>query len=125
MIEKYDIVIYPRHLFVAMERDKEEVKEKFLNEDEEPFSLEDLSTDTTDAFTYKLVLEKGTLDYGVLVMLTKTATVDIYVHEAVHCATAVFKQIGIMLDEDNDEPLAYFIQFLFRCINKAAAKLKE
>ncbi|MDO5764578.1 MAG: hypothetical protein Q4P84_02605, partial [Elusimicrobiales bacterium] len=73
MIEKYDMVIYPRHLFVAMERDKEEVKEKFLNEDEEPFSLEDLPTDTTDAFTYKLVLEKGTLDYGVLVMLTKTA----------------------------------------------------
>jgi hypothetical protein len=45
------------------------------------------------------------------------ASPSIMAHQAVHIANHVFKQCGIMLDVDNDEPQAYLIGWIVKQIS--------
>lgn len=48
-----------------------------------------------------------------IVIYTETIDKGLLVHESVHAANVLFKEIGHALDLDNDEPQAYLVEWIF------------
>ncbi|RIV23617.1 hypothetical protein DYU11_11590 [Fibrisoma montanum] len=78
------------------------------------------------------VLEKP--EYDAYVMFQKDemvlhikpdASIGIIAHETVHIVNHVFKQCGILLDVDNDEPQAYLTGWVANQIYKAIHERKQ
>ena len=46
------------------------------------------------------------------------------VHEIIHHATCTFKEIGIVIEHGQDEPFAYYVEYILRKCLKAMAKRK-
>lgn len=50
----------------------------------------------------------------VVVAMTKASKLEHLIHECVHVMSLVFKNRGIKGDWNNDEPMAYFIEWVFK-----------
>lgn len=116
IIDRYDMNIYPRKLWVATGWGKE------LNSKFETFGGGELDdfTETCAAATYK-VTDKRTGYYGLLIAFNKpekmkgSEIVKNISHECVHVMTGVFEATGIKPDADNDEPMAYLVGWAAEC----------
>ena len=56
--------------------------------------------------------------YSYVLYLPEDVPDDIVVHECVHLCNFILNDFGVLLDPDNDEPMAYLIQYLFNEVKK-------
>lgn len=123
IIDKYDMNIYPRKLWVATGWGKE-ITSKFKYRD--GCELDDC-TKTCDAVTYD-VQNKISKSYGILIVffdserMGGSKLVGNISHECVHAMTGVFMATGIKPDADNDEPMAYLVGWAAECCWKTLQK---
>lgn len=122
-IFEFDPVIYPFKVHVSKEFDVELLKKRYKAMDAEnnpkPITDEFDVNDTTTARTIELLYDKKGRDmWGYLVLLYKDDyTSGQLAHEAVHVANMYLQQLGFTTPAAyNDEPYAYFVQWVTDCI---------
>ena len=113
-IYQFDPQIYPRNLWVSVGASVEELQEKFGKED----IKEDLD-DSYYAETYP-VQQKETLLGGVLIRFQdlKAMTPENMAHEATHAALEIFDCCDCRIDVENQEPFAYLVGWIVKCIEE-------
>ena len=63
------------------------------------------------------------VEKGIVIWISSVDLVGCLVHESIHAANFLFRQKGIMASNENDEPLAYFTQWIFEnCYKKIKRK---
>ena len=121
-IYEFDPVLYPFPIHVTKDFDKEELKNiyKILDdsENEVPITDEFDASETTTARVVNVVDAKsGSMFYLVLCFRPEEIGAGISAHEAVHLANAYLQCLGFSCPSSyNDEPYAYFVQWVTNCI---------
>lgn len=101
MIEKkYKIPLYSGELIIS--------SFKNIKDAELKYGLENV--DGMDAFTFKKLNEKGVRDF--YMVFDENPKIPYIAHEAVHITNMVFDNSCIELDIVNDEPYAYFLEWV-------------
>ena len=110
----FDPQIYPRRLWVSVGASIEELQERFGKEDVK----EDLD-DSYYAETYA-VQQKEPLLGGVLIRFQdlKSMSPGNIAHEATHAAIEIFDYCDCRIDVKNQEPFAYLVGWVVRCIEE-------
>ena len=126
MVDRYDLTIYPCKLWVCTDFKEFKKRFRYENSDKEIEAIQDNCL----AVTYSLLVEKGTKDLGVAVVvlpnlknLGGSKIVEVISHEASHVATIMFEWLGIRLDVNNDEPYPYLLGYIASCIWKTVSKI--
>ena len=121
-IYEFNPVLYPFSIHVTKDFDKEELKRiyKTLNasDQEVPITDEFDAQDTTVARVVNVIDEKsGKMYYLVLCYRPDVIGAGNAAHEAVHLANAYLQYLGFSSPAAyNDEPYAYFVQWVTNCI---------
>lgn len=121
-IYEFDPVLYPFPIHVTKEFDVEELKSiyKALNasDEEVPITDEFDVSETTVARVVNVVdAESGKMYYLVLLCRPNLIGAGNAAHEAVHLANAYLQYLGFGSPAAyNDEPYAYFVQWVTNCI---------
>lgn len=129
MILEYDPAIYPTRLWVCdvhtTAKEKNDNFYAFNVNDEIVAFEEEEDFGTTNANVCK-VKSKKTGWCGVLITLIRNVEGDVYAHEAVHACDALFEKLGIKCDSfDDDEPRAYYVQWVVRMTMKAVKEFRK
>ena len=119
MIKSYELMIYPRKLFVSVGYDEDEIRSSFVESDGKALSFEDIDIDLIDGLTVTEVKEVKGRDLGVLIIIKDPEDLSVLVHESAHAANSICEQFGMKIQPDNDESYCYLIQFIFKCVNEA------
>jgi hypothetical protein len=117
-VHEFDFCIYPRKLFIAVGKNPCSLKDMFLYINGEEFDLKDEKLNTAAAYTCSVELKKdGKL--GVLVWFPNRSSMSARycAHEAVHAALEVCGDIGVEVHFDNQEPLAYLVDYVVHCMD--------
>ncbi len=114
-IYKFDPVVYPRKLYVARGSDVEVLHKYFVQRDGSVIGFGD---DADNPSVCSVIPCMSTVDgkFGVLVLMRGDMGVSDVSHEAVHVAMGVFRDIGSYVDADNQEPFAYLVGWVAKCI---------
>ena len=101
--------IYPRMLYVIKGSNKNKViTDNFVGRDGRTnLIVED--DDTSTGSRMWSVRERFTGKLGFLVQLKRVNNTSELAHEATHVAFELFRDIGAVADEDNQEPFAYLV----------------
>jgi hypothetical protein len=60
---------------------------------------------------------------GIMIWIESSKFIGALAHESVHAAKFLFYQKGVTASNENDEPLAYLVQFIFEnCYKKIKGK---
>lgn len=114
MIHEFDLVIYPRKLWITYDATPEELNEKFPSGDY--FGNRFKDEEGYYGITYRTADKdnKG----GVLIRFDgkeDSMSPSSMIHEAIHAAGHICKYVGIVADFDNDEAFAYLAGFIVKC----------
>lgn len=105
--KRIKVPIYNTFIFVGFYDDSEELNKKYGTD----------STHTTDAICW------GSIG-GTAVFFNKNKISQrVIAHECVHIVNYIFKEKGIKLDLNNDEPQAYLMDWVFNEVNKTLTNL--
>lgn len=121
-IYEFDPTIYPINVHVTKDFDEDELKEiyKVLDSDNKVVDATDefSNTDDTTARVVNVVESvSGKIRYLVLLFRPKVIGAGTAAHEAVHIANAYLQYLGFSCPSAyNDEPYAYFVQWVTNCI---------
>ena len=112
-IYQFDPQVYPRRLWVSVEATTEELQQKFRKDD-----IKDMD-DSYYAQTI-CVQQKEPLLGGVLVRFQdlKAMSLGNIAHEATHAALEIFDYCDCRIDVANQEPFAYLVGWIVRCIDE-------
>lgn len=113
-IYEFDPVIYPRKLWVAT-GNMEEVLSNFEYTDGTPITLKEKGF---FGVTVGFLTDKKHEKLGVLVYLRHIERPAQAMHEAIHAANKIFRDLGITFNLDEDEHYAYFVSWICECIDK-------
>ncbi len=61
---------------------------------------------------------------GIVIWIEENTLLGCLVHECVHAAKFLFKQKGVISSNENDEPLAYLVQWIYENCEKKIKKRK-
>lgn len=115
-IHEFDPQIYPRKLWVSINPSMADINEFFDNKDGyiKPFE------DSCDADCWHTGTKQPDVKGGVFVRFQskRVMTADNIAHEATHLALMIFEYIGGKVDAENQEPFAYLVGWIVKCINK-------
>lgn len=113
ILRKFDLVIYPIPVYVAVDCSDEFLSKKFKEEFKE--------------MDPKLGAAVYTLDDCILIRFRHSDCMDIRFisHEATHAALYVFDYIGCEVDIDNQEPLAYLIDCISNFCDIVKKSIKD
>lgn len=117
-VYQFDPQIYPRKLWVAVGVPTEELNEKFVDE------IKDMD-DSNDAETLP-IQQKEPLLGGVLVRFEnlKSMRPDNIAHEATHAALEIFDYVDARIQYDNQEPFAYLVGWVVKCIDEVKTAMQ-
>ncbi len=129
MILEFDPAIYPTRLWICdVHTTAKEKNDNFygFNENNEVVEFDDKEyLGTTNADVCKVKSKKNGW-YGVLIVLVRNVEGDVYAHEAVHACDALFERLGIKCATfDDDEPRAYYVQWVVRMAMKAVREFRK
>lgn len=112
-IYQFDPQIYPRRLWVSVGASTEELQRKFGKKD-----INDMD-DSYYAET-QTVQQKEPLFGGVLVRFQdlKAITPETISHESTHAALEIFDYCDCRIDIENQEPFAYLVGWIAKCIEE-------
>lgn len=115
MIKEYNLIPYPRKLWIVKNEDFEKIQSKFsiLSDDVESI-LEDL--DDMDAFV--ITCRKDRYE-GYLVFINGECDDSILVHEALHVSLTLFADCSMEISPNMDqEPLCYLTEYIFKLLTE-------
>ena len=121
-IYEFDPVLYPFPIHITKEWDIAEMKNKYSaldsNDKEVAITDEFEPTQETTARVINVIDAKsGKMYYLVLLFRPEDCGAGISAHEAVHLANAYLQFLGFSCPSAyNDEPYAYFVQWVTNCI---------
>lgn len=121
-IYEFDPAIYPFPIHITKDFEKEDLKEKYKTLDAEdkevPITDEFDKQEPTTARVVNVVDAKnGEMYYLVLLFRPEVIGAGIAAHEAVHLANVYLQYLGFSNPAAyNDEPYAYFVQWVTNCI---------
>ena len=123
-IHEFDLTPYDLKLWVVKGGSPQSLSDKFCFKDgkstNEYFDVEYSSGITSD-----IVMDKESMDYGVVVWLRNGSKPYTYSHEACHVALMVFDYVGASVSADNQEPYAYFQAYIYKCIELVMKNKKQ
>ena len=119
MVYQFDLKIYPRMLWVALESSPEEIQTKFGLE--MPESYFKGGATTTSLITHTESGYNGILIFSGESSLNKNHTA----HESFHAALEIAKSIGMNFSFEDQEPMAYLVGFVAECIEQAEFTLEQ
>ena len=113
----FDPQVYPRKIWVAVGGDIGTLQASFCQNDGEQLDFKDV--DKYGAST-TAVTEKDTGLFGELIWFPKKPDMrfDYIAHEATHAAIDIFDDCGCRIDAENQEPFAYLVGWIAKCINE-------
>lgn len=114
-IHEFDPCIYPRKLWVIKGGTLEGIREQMIVSDK----LE-IDPDEQGAVTFPATLKKTGL-YGYCVWFPSAKDIrrgDWIAHEATHVALSIFSDIGMLVEYENQETLAYMVGWVYECIDE-------
>lgn len=112
---EYDPAIYPRLLWVVIGGTADDIKATFRSS-----YGDELIIDNERARGWTCDVErKHDSRLGVVVWVPHKMTLEVIAHEALHAAMYIFHGLGIEVSCENDEPLAYLVGWIAKCINEA------
>lgn len=121
-IYEFDPMIYPFPIHITKDFDVEELKKKYkaVNASDEEVTITDEfdhTSDTTARVINVADAESGKMYYLVVLFRPQDVGAGISAHEAVHIANAYLQYLGFSCPSAyNDEPYAYFVQWVTNCI---------
>lgn len=114
IIHEFDPCVYPRKMWVVKGGTIAGIKERFDG-------IADTDEDVEDAgATTFRVNKKSNGKAGYLVWFPNASDInriDWIAHESTHVALEFFRDTGCKVDVDNQEPLAYLVDWVTECIN--------
>lgn len=115
-IHEFNPEIYPRKIWVVKGGTSTQIKERFYGTNGEELDLDD----SCDAIVCNVMIEDGTKRLGELIWFpyVKNMTTDKIAHEAVHVAMDIFVDLGCRFDAFNQEPFAYLVGWIAKCIEE-------
>lgn len=111
-IKMFDPVIYPRKVWVAA-GDPDKVISKFKYSDGGPLKIQQ---NGFFGVTFGNVVYKKHALLGVLIYIRYIETPSQAMHEAIHAANKIFRDLNINYTLNDDEHFAYFAQWICECI---------
>lgn len=115
IIKEFDPVVYPRKVWVAT-GDIDEITSQFEYDDGTPIVLKEKGY---FGVTIGHVTNKEQAKLGVLVYFRYIEKPSQAMHEAVHVANKIFRDLNITFNLDEDEHYAYFVTWICECILSA------
>lgn len=114
-IYEFDCHIYPRKLWVAIGSTTEELRSTFL-----PDTINDMDEDCDAEVSNTGICDKERNVSGVLIRFRSKSvmTPPTIAHESCHAMMEVLSQVGAFPTPDHQEPAAYFIGWIVKCINE-------
>lgn len=112
----YEVPIYASFLIEIVVCDDEDILNNIHGLGSYPLAFV-----TRSLRTYRKVKERKCLTVG-FYAAGKDLDSSIVVHEIVHIKNMLFGDIGLENDPDNDEAEAYFMEWLFKVVNKEFLK---
>lgn len=110
-IKKYKVPLYHCNLWVL-------VSNNFVKDAKKLNINLSSNANEHDAITFKK-LETEFSTFCVFIRKDRKKYIDIISHESVHVVNLIFKEVGIELDIENDEPQAYLMGWVVDKIYKA------
>lgn len=113
----FDPQVYPRKIWVAVGGDIGSLRASFCQNDGEQLDFKDM--DKYSAST-TAVTDKETGLFGELIWFPKKSDMRVFTiaHEAVHAAIDIFDDCDCRIDAGNQEPFAYLVGWIAKCINE-------
>jgi len=111
---EFSPVIYPRKLWIVRGGTLKDIKSLFLTRKGGEIEIGDDGISTMRAWTCN-VERKSDRKYGVVMWFPHDMAVHIIAHEATHAALYICGEIGMTFDSDDNEQLAYLLQWVVRC----------
>lgn len=113
MIVEYDLIPYPRKLWIVKDEDFDKIKTKFSILDSD---IEDINEEIDEYNGFVLTCCKNKYK-GYLVFLNKEYDNQVLVHEALHVSLTLFADCGIEISPNMDqEPLCYLTEYIFNLL---------
>lgn len=120
MIHEFDLVLYPRKLWITYDATPKELNRKFPYGDDcgNPFEEESQNY----ASTY-VTADRNKYKGALIVFENKEAmNCKTIAHESVHAAGYICYTVGIQADFKNDEAFAYLTGYIAECCEKIKNK---
>ena len=123
-IYQYDPQIYPRLLWVGFNISSKTLKRLFLDD------WDDEDIESSLGWSVK-VHKSPTSEVGYLILFRDDDNPDfipgpdVISHEATHSAISILDDMGIPINIENSESLAYLTGWVVRCIYEALGKYQE
>ena len=123
ILNRFDPIIYPYKIWVAITQDFNDVSGRFLSYDGKG-DIKFLDTDKCHAMTMS-VMHKEDLKYGALILFKtkKDGTIGTIAHESSHAAKLLFEHIGA--DASDHEPFEYLLGWIAECVQAVFKTKKE
>lgn len=121
-IWEFDPVLYPYRVLIVRHPDADALENKYniINSDyEEKLPFLEFRTNDDTVARVLMVIDKETrkVYYMVLLFAVAHARAGVMAHEAVHLANAYLQRLGFGSPAAyNDEPYAYFVEWITDCI---------
>jgi len=129
VIYEYDLVPYPRKLWVVIGADYEFIKSKFRWNKKEDGSMEFPTDDPwsakSAALTFGDIEDKATQDYGILLWIMNDLDNRDIVHESFHILSTLFDEMGISYDANNQEVFSYPMAQIYSYVETALKSHKK
>ena len=129
VIYEYDLVPYPRKLWVVIGADYEFIKNKFKWNKKDDGSMEFPADDpwsaTSAALTFGDIEDKATQDYGILLWIMNDLDNRDIVHESFHILSTLFDEMGISYDANNQEVFSYPMAQIYSYVETALKSHKK
>jgi len=115
-VYEFENGIYPRTLWVVKGGTMDEIKELFLNNEQEEINFSD--KDGFGGWTCDCVRKKD-YKYGVVVWFPEKITIEYMTHEATHAMLYICGACGLTIDcVDSSEHIAYLMGWICKQIDK-------
>lgn len=114
-VYQFDPMIYPRLLWVVTGGDYSDIKKWFLHYSGEEIEESDVSNlgGMTNSVTFRSNQRLGILIWFPNIHLAKANWIT---HESTHGTLELFDQLGLRIDYQNQEPVAYLAGWFAECI---------
>ena len=120
LVYEYDPKIYQRKLFVMKGCEIKDIKERLSTRDDEEIETEIEKGSEPALRVFPMVKIKDTGAYGELVVVfvePEYVSCGMISHEAFHVAMDILSELGVMFHADNQEHIAYMVEWAAECIH--------
>lgn len=107
--------VYPRRVWIVKGGKLEALRERFCKRDNTEICFKGAYEGYVDSVMYK---ENGSLGELIWFPYASAMPVGHISHEATHAAIDIFDDCGCRIDAENQEPFAYLVGWIAKCINE-------